>query len=493
MKKTIKSILALALVLCMLFSAVGCGEGGTSSDEQQVAAGDDFFTDTKTDAATDDGNSSQSGTSSASGSTSSTGTTSSNKTGTTKVPDANKTGGKTWKELLQTMPKNLRGTTVTVYNWNPASEYTGAPAVIKEFERQTNIKVNWKTVTYNTYFTKLAALISSGENIPDVARIRGDGQFTFIQNFQPISNVDFDFTDEAWDQTLMDLYTYGKNTYAVNLQGTHIGGVSMMFYNKTLVNKFDMEDPYKLWKNGKWTWNKYIKMCREFVDEAGSGYHGSCGEGHFGHYYTSWGLSGAIAYNGSKFYNASKKSDFLEVTQKLGDFYNKENLFLFGNAESFNSDKVLFSIGTAVHLRKKNSYFGNLKNSNTLMAVPMPSIDGQKKYYQGLGEAEAYGIVKGAPNKEAVPYFLRFFLDASNYDVSEFFGNKQNLEVYNWCMNQKNKVRIYGYPSDNNYGSVDKGIQSKTAAQVKSYIDANSGVVDKTVKEYNAIVTKLKK
>jgi len=491
MKQTLKSILALAMVLCMVLTAVGCsgGKQEEQASEQQVAVDDSFF-----DAATTTNQAKQEESEKATTDSNKDKDTSSKKDKDTNkkssiLPDENKIGGKSWNDVLASMPKKLRNTKLVMYNWNPAAEYTGAPEVIERFTKQTGIKVDWRTITYANYFTKLPALISSGENIPDMVRTRGP-QPSFMENLQPLNKIGYDFSDEAWDQKLMDLYTYGDNTFATSLQNTHIGCVSLMFFNQALVDKYSLENPYKLWKAGKWDWDKYIKMCREFNEITND--NGSCGEGHFSLYTSFYGIQGAISYNGKEFYNAMKEKQFLEVHQKLGDLYNKEKLFAFGNAERFDESKVLFSIGSAVHLRRKNSYFGKLKNANTLMAVPFPKINGQKKYYQGLGEAEAYGIAEGASNPTAVPYFLRYFLDGSNYELSNYFGNKQNLEVYNWCMNQKNKIFSYGYPTGMAGVNSTNTIEAQQGGQMKSYIDANYGVTDKAVKEFNAILKKLK-
>ncbi len=480
MKNTLKTLLALAMVLCMLFTVAGCGDKGKEKEtEQQVNS--NFFEDVESQNQSATNNSSEEET---------TSDTQSSQQGTTStvIPDENKIGGKPWKDVLAGMPKNLRGTKVVMYNWNPATEYTGAPAVMDNFKKQTGITVEWRTIAYAQYFTKLPALIASGENIPDMARSRGPVP-SWVQNYEPLSKAKYDFTDKAWDKNMLDLYTFNGKQYAATLQNTHIGSINLMFYNKALIDKYDFEDPYKLWKAGKWTWDKYIEMCEDAKEEGCSS--GSNGEGHMPTYLTTWGISGAISYNGKTYNSNWKNKDFLTVHQLLGDLYNKDKLFAFGGEETFNDGKVLFSIGTAVHARKKNSYFGNLKNANTLYFVPMPSHPELKKYYQGHGEAEAYGIPKGAPNPTAVPYFLRFFLDGANYELSTYFGNKQNLEVYNWCMSQKNKVYAYGYPEE--LGKIDeKGIQAQTGAQMKSFIDSNNGKANQMVKQYNDDVKKIK-
>lgn len=486
MKQILKSILAIMMILCMLFTVVGCGGTENVGSEEQVAADDSFFTDEATQNEKEE-TTSNDGTSNSKDNDNDGG----KDTGTTVVPQENKVGGKSWKEVLGSMPKKLRGKTITMYNWNTANEYTGAPEVIEKFTKQTGIKVKWQNVTFGNYFTKLTALVASGKGIPDIVRVRLD-EFAMLKDLQPLSVAGYDFSDEAWDQNLMKLYTYGNNTYATSLQNTHLGSPNMMFYNKALIKKYDMEDPYELWKAGKWTFNKYVEMCREYRELAPEGTPVTSGEGFFAVYAASYGLSGGFAYDGKQFYNPLKETKFLEVHQLLGDFYNKEHLFDFGTHERMNNQNALFSIGIATHLRRKNTYYGNLKSADNLYVVPMPAIDGQSTYYQGMGEAEAYAIPKGAPTPEAVPYFLRFFLDGANYTLSNYFCNKQNLEVYNWCMSQPNKVAIYRYPVSISSLEATTGIQAQTGAQMKKFIDSNYGAVNKAIEEYNDILATLK-
>ncbi|MBR6565124.1 MAG: hypothetical protein IKK71_06790, partial [Clostridia bacterium] len=113
----------------------------------------------------------------------------------------------------------------------------------------------------------------------------------------------------------------------------------------------------------------------------------------------------------------------------------------------------------------------------------------------GLSEAEAYAIANGAPNPEAVPYFLRYFLDGANYELSTYFCNEQNLEVYNYCMSQKNRKFVYTYPDCiGGFRSVDPtSLMGQTSDQIKSYIDSKTGEVDKVVKEFNNTIKKIKK
>ncbi len=503
MKQTIKSIFAMLLVVCMVFTIAGCGETNT---ESTPTVDEGFFNPTVTDS-----ESKQEGTSSDGADnnvdTSSKDDTTNNTSSDKKddkddkddkdnqgsvnidIPTENVVGGKPWKEVLASMPKKLRGTSITVCNWNKLTEYTGAPAVVEQFTKQPGIKVTWKVIEYDNYFTKIPAIIRSGKDIPDVVRAKGPIP-EYMLSYWPLYKSKFDFTDEAWDQSIMNLYTVNDIPYATSIKNTHIGAVDVMFYNKALIKEYELEDPYELWKGGKWNWDKYIEMCREYKNRTGNP--GSSGEGWYWSYLSAFDIDSAIAFDGKKYYNNMTSKEFLTVHQTLCKLYNEEKLLAFGQESFFNEGTRLFSIGSSIHMRRKNSYFGSLKSSNDLYAVPMPAPKSVKKYNQGLNEAEAYAITKGAKNPEAVPYFLRYFLDGANYELSTYFCNKQNLEVYNWCMSHENRNYVYVYPDD--IKALDStGIMGQTGDQVKSFIDANKGTIDKIVKDYNEKIQKLEK
>ena len=480
MKKALVSVIALLLSMAMMFSLTACGNTTTSS-QAPLNEDDDFFTDTEV-VVEDEGESKVAQSSST--------TDSKNEKPSSST---NQIDGKSWKEVLKEMPSSLRGTTVTVYNWNAAAEYSGAPSVIKKFEKETGIKVKWHTENYETYISKLAAMVAS-DTAPDVVRtLRPDP--IALKSLQPISSSGFDFSDKAWDSQLMKDYTYNGNCYAASLKNTHIGGVTMLLYNKSLISKYDLEDPYKLWKENKWTFNKFIELCKTYKKDSGADF--ACGSQDFSKWSTLYGIAGPVGFDGSNFINNSADSKFVSVTQQIADLYNTEHILADWKADEFNSGDCLFWCGGAVFARRQNTYFGSLKSAGTLNVVPMPSIDGQNKYYQDMSEYEAFGIAKGAKNAAAAPYFLRYFLDPANYNISSFFCSSQALEVYNWCMERENRIWTTNYGGNSSfYGSADDGywtqIKVKTGAQIISFLSSNSTIIQQRVDRYNNAKTELK-
>ena len=472
MKNNVKRFAALFLALLMIFTIAGCGSEEKPATTSDVETNDDFFTDDVTVVENNDSKEAES-----------KNETKSN----TSVPKGNKVGGKSADAVLASMPKKLKGTKITMYNWNPASEYTGAPTVIQEFEKKTGIKVEWKTINFEVYTTRLASLIAAG-NSPDLVRTRTPSSQRLI-SFQPLSTTKYDFSDSAWDKVLMKDYSVKGVAYATSLKNTHLGSVAMMFYNKALINKYDLENPYTLWKNGKWTMNKFISMCNAYKSASNEQF--AC----VGWTYAAWnqlyGISGPIGYDGTKYYSNLSNKKYLTSTIAVADYFNSSKIFGEGRAEIFDASRSLFYAGASVYCRRKNSYFGTVKAAGSFYAVPMPSINGQSTYYQPRDEYEAYAVAKGAKNPEAVPYFLRYFLDGSNYDLSSFFCNKQNLEVYNWCMSQKNTIWSLGDGGDN-FNNRENGIYTKQGNQIKSFIDSNASEIDAMVKKYNDALKNLK-
>ncbi len=504
MKTNFKRFLTLVLALVMVLTIVGCGSK-KEDNKTDDTVNDDFFADDAT-VVEDDGDDADNTGDDADATTSNSGkkVTTKKKTvtkgtsnddtdtddtnGNSVTPKENKVGGKSIKNVLSTVPKKLKGTTVTMYNWNPASEYTGAPTVISDFEKKTGIKVEWKTINFEVYTTRLASLIASGSS-PDVVRTRTPSS-TRLMSFQPLSTTNYDFSDSAWDQVLMKDYSVNGVAYATSLKNTHLGSVTMMFYNKSLISKYDLENPYKLWKSGKWTVSKFKDMCKKYQEASKESF--AC----VGWTYYAWnqlyGVAGPIGYNGKKYVSNIKNNKYLTSTIEIADLFNSSKMFGEGRAEIFDAGKSLFYAGASVYARRKNSYFGTLKADGTFYAVPMPSVDGQSTYYQGRDEYEAYGIAKGAKNPEAVPYFLRYFLDGSNYALSNFFCNEQNLEVYNWCMEQTNTIWSLGDGGEN-FSNRENGIYCKQGNQVKSFIDSNASEIDEMVTRYNEALGNLKK
>ena len=476
MKKRFSRILSLFLVLALALTCAGCGKT-TNSSEVDAGANDDFFTDTENVISSDDG---------ADGNGQTNTVTSSNSQGSSNNNQGSSyVGGKSWAEVLKGMPSKIRGSSLEIVNWNPISEYGGASSVIKKFTQETGIKVKWTVLSYGIYFTKLASRIAT-DDAPDVCRTRTPNVMG-LQNFQPLSVSGYDFSDAAWDQNAMKAYTVNGKAYATSLKGTHISSPLLVFYNKTLIKKYDLEDPYDLWKSGKWTWEKFIDIGETFMKVSGADW--AITSSNYDPFLPAMGIQGPVEYDGTKYKSIVKTEKYIKVMQTITNLHTGTGFLKHDDQNGFDNGDGLFSLSQSIHARRKNAYFPSLKLAGSLGTVPFPTISGQD-FIQNMCEYESYAIAKGAKNPTAVPYFLRYFLDPANYDMKSFFTDDQALEVHYWCMDQKNT----SWPTYNRgfseFLTDDFNMFNCPSSQVKTKVDANAPLIDTRVQIYNDTIAK---
>lgn len=417
---------------------------------------------------------------------------------TNGVDNTQKTEGETnlsWDEIKATIPEELKGTTVKFYNWNGVNEVPGAQAVIDQFTKETGIKVEYIQEEYTKYATTLATKIAADES-PDIVRLR-DLDPAVIKLLKPLSEVDYDFTDQAWDHNAMYHYQFNGTWYAAALDNTPYFQPLIMYYNKTLISKYGLEDPYQLWKDGKWTWDKCMELTSQFLSKAGDQYYGmSMVTG--SDYAYSLGTS-FISYEPEKNQYVSHMEDanlvkgWQYVAQNVKKGLVMEDIY---KSNDFEAGTLLFFNDASISARTTHFNFRPMKQEGTLGTVPMPSVEGQETYYQMLLENEAYGIASGSKNPEAAAYFLRFFLDADNYDMNEFYCDAQAKEVVEWCKGQTYVTSLDQKISKAQYGESMYGISIKLldtdAAQINTVLHSYASVLSSMMNQGNKTISSLK-
>ena len=414
MKKTMLRLICLALAVFMVFGVAGCKSNNTSSFGESTG---DFNLDFNgNDTGSQDDVSLNESAVKGKG----------NATKAETIADADSLS---LNQLLSQIPSSLRGTTITFYNWNPVKEFTGAEAVISKFEKQTGIKVNWTTGGYDDYDSKIAAMINSGSS-PDIIRFKDPSIHRMYLCDDIKTATGYDCKGAVWDSKLTSKYTVKGKIYAVNLKDTLFNEPYVFIYKKSKVDKYKLEDPYAIYKSGNWTWDRFISMCKQFKEfETGD----DPWRTNTGIDYLNFSGKHLFTFDGSKYTNNLSSPEISDGIKKMCEYRKNEYI---GSAlrlpKHFEEGKMLFMTYSAICLRKTNAWFTSVKADGDLYAVPIPSIPGVNG--TSFSELEAYGVCKGAKNGAAAYYFLRYFLDASNYDPNTFFCNKQAYDVYKDCM-----------------------------------------------------------
>lgn len=383
-------------------------------------------------------------------------------------------------QVMESMPDRLRSTTMTIFLWeDPKYSYQGG--VIDSFERTTGITVKTEIANKSEYDTQLAARITAG-NSPDLVKVveNNPGQ---VSNLQPFTNSGFDLNDTAWDIDLMKQFTFNGRIYAANLQNTLDRNLMVILYNEKALKKAGLEDPYTIWKKNPkdWTWDKLWEMCDDFVkaNRNRDGYYGIMGVQDC--YPRAFGMA-LNHYDADKgqFVNNMKNTTLVKCYEDLIDAVTKKWLSPSSDATGFTMGRTLFAAHYSSALEKTNTAFSEIRDY--LGAVPVPT----DSEYQPLFEFCAYGIPVGAPNKEAVPYYLRYVMDGELYNRDTFYLNDEAKEVVE-SMLASDKFyfgNTYRY-------AIWQQLLAGTASQVKSTMDAYYGDVQAGVEETNAMLKNL--
>lgn len=492
MKHTIKNTVSVMLALSMMITAfAGCksSKNGTTSDSsdeweivEEVVSGSDTNSDagdSKTSSKPDNRTDSKGN---ASGNSSKAGS------------DNGKETNLSWKEIKAMIPESAKGKTIEVYTWN--AKETQASTVIDRFTKETGIKIKW---TVGTDYSQIAvaARVAAGDS-PDVTRVRSSLYPTNLKVLQPLSDINFNFNDKHWDKNIMKAYTVNGKTYAAMLKDSPYTQYPVVCYNSNLIENYGLEDPYALWKKGNWTWNKMHSIAGEFLEAAGEGYNGISQSSI--QYADCLGVP-MVTVENEKIVSNISNPKFLTACKYMAQAYS-EGLYdtTPRDLDAFNSEKLLFLITSTISMRNGHYTFRELKEKGNAKCVPLPKVDGQSDYYASIDEWEAYGICKGAKNADLVPYFLRYYLDKDNYDMSSFYSDQGVQEIVKWYTTQTkwNTPNIISeFATDDSVGitmgPLSQQILATSPSQMQSRLDSYAPKFEAAAAEYNNQIKEITK
>lgn len=394
------------------------------------------------------------------------------------------------KKDNQKMPSNLKGSTIKYFMWYDGTKETEGP-IIKSFELESDVKVDIEVGSSSNFTTELAAKVATGAS-PDVIRMVGPG-IAYFKLLQPLANTGYDFSGSEWDQQTMKDYSVNGKAYATNLKKSIYFDSSVLWYNYQTLSDLGVDDPYTLWKQGKWTWDSLWSDCREFVKQGGN--YGACFSP-VNAVSLAYGVD-FIDWDGTKYINSVADPDrnaklvtaWTECIKKKQEKLITPDTWLIADFDAGRSAFFGTSISSGF---AKRSYFEQFKSNGELRCVPYPaSYTGDNMIV--LSEYSAWGVPKGAKNKEAVPYFLKYMLDESNYDLDDAFSDASIADVFK-TLRDSDKPR-YKRVLDSTLLEADSGLNrfqmfdklySGEIGQISSTLQSFRGGIQNSVDKANA-------
>jgi ABC-type glycerol-3-phosphate transport system substrate-binding protein len=169
---------------------------------------------------------------------------------------------------------DLKGQTIKIGVWydgaDPRLVEEKGPAeeaqikLIEAAEQKYNGKIEFvKFGDYGKYIENFTTTSLSGTPFADIVRIELFWAFPQLVKKEFIQPVDefLDLNDPKYISWMKLGGSYDGKQYGMTDSAPSPYG---MFYNKTLVQKLGLEDPYELQQKGEWTWDKF----REFAKSA---------------------------------------------------------------------------------------------------------------------------------------------------------------------------------------------------------------------------------
>lgn len=159
-----------------------------------------------------------------------------------------------WWQLTRLSSTEINGEVINdaIYNRN------------LDFESRYNVILNIEEIP-DSLVSPVRQTVLAGDNtydfvlpnLSDSAVLAGEDLFFDLNSVDTI-----DFTNPAWDQNAVDFYSIANKLYYgvsdISLGKNECAWIYM--FNKRLIDDFNLEDPYQLVRDNKWTFDKTLEM-----------------------------------------------------------------------------------------------------------------------------------------------------------------------------------------------------------------------------------------
>ncbi len=386
----------------------------------------------------------------------------------------------------ETMDKELRGTTVRFATYDSETLIKAARPLANIYD-DIQLRVELVTIPKNKYVDSIITSIASG-NVPD-AFISNKNHFPLtLQITAPIDVVSTVNLDEPiWHKSMLECGTINDHVYLVNTIGTQWAEGNLLFYNKAIFEDNGFTTPEEYYEQGKWTWSTLQKAMKD-VDSLGDDYYGGyippeiLGD--------SLGASFCLYdYKTNSFSNGSGKRELAMTYQYYLEC--KEQGLLAPDLTAFKNGKCGVAIADYDGL-KNTGYFKDM-NWNYIGYTYLPATE-EGKRGKVSSDFVMFGIVDGCRNPDAAGYFLRYWLDPKNYDLSNVFLSNKAGNFYYSLTNTDAEDKFFSF--DNACLSLlgskaepfNVDVLKDSAAAVPTRLKEASERVDAAVQEANKMI-----
>ncbi|MCR4887893.1 MAG: ABC transporter substrate-binding protein [Ruminococcus sp.] len=396
------------------------------------------------------------------------------------------------------------------YDLNPSAGAERSVA-LSLFEEVYGAKVKFVPVDSSGKYDKLVSMVNSGEDVdmfPYEPEAFPSGMLNSL--YEPLDPY-FDIMEtdgELWNgmTSVIDSFAYNGQHFVVPYA---LKDVQILTYSRQLVKDNGLDDPYELYKAGKWDWAAFTAMMDKFVASAPEGTTRNGIKGSFGQALRQSTGSTAVKYDGTKFEN-NLNDPMIEKAENLMKDLSARRIYVPGYDISYPSDNstLFFAMGSWT------LGASNAKNQDKdIMAVPFPNETADNNFYVTCG-VDAKMLVRNSTKGEAVAAYLKceriaqtqpqYRSEAKNKAMQgrEFVSEEQYNALRNYMDTASVKpVFDFGYGmggkmyGEGDYTFATRGVMNKldstlldgdpAADSWAALRDHCSGIVDSEIALYN--------
>lgn len=367
------------------------------------------------------------------------------------------------------------------------------------FQEKYGCDVEWVECTWSDRFDGLAALTLSS-NPPDFGpNDLGSFPVRTMKGMYMAVDDYINYDDPLWSGVKDYVYNYLSLNGRAYMFVTDVTYGQVVAYNRRVMNEWGFEDPAELYYNDEWTWDVFYDMCLDFSDPDEERYA-----------LDSWGFSSALMRSSGlpiiyydtvdRQYKSNVDDPALErAANLLYDIAKNDCVYpWWSNGWSLRNGTegsglatglLLFHVGLDYNFTGPvdviSPIFGDIANGE-IMYCPLPRDPNGDGNYYTESSPKGYFLVNNAPNPEGVALLAsceRFkVLDPTVISIDK----KQKAETYLWSdemldmydtlhdlANGDNMI-VTGFGFSDQLGSVisafeDNGhsMDAKTWAQIK--------------------------
>ena len=174
--------------------------------------------------------------------------------------------------------------------------------------------------------------------------------------------------------------------------------IYLVAYNKLMFQKAGLEDPYQLWKDGKWTWDKLVSMGQQVTDIANDT--GFLNYTDLSIWYSVCGLSG-ITKRGDSYVENLGSQEIITSTQTYANLMFGDNPIIaakpgggaMGSGRAYIGFSTTDAYAVNAEAASKSSAYG--RDATNYAVVPIPTGLTKNNMYPGHA-AQGYSAAKGA-------------------------------------------------------------------------------------------------